>query len=108
MAASLLLLELSGPPQALIRLGRQLGEFIEGPREVAVYLGDRTPEEVLAVCAAHRVRVLRSRVIANSRPGQFRDPDGSRLPAQSLRESQAPARNSGTDRGSHQRAAGTT
>ena len=88
MVGSLLLLELSGSPHALIRLGRQLGELIEGPREVAVYLGDRTPEEVLAVCAAHGVRVGRSRVIAG------------------LGESQSPSRDGRADRHSHQRSPG--
>ena len=68
MTGSLLLLELSGPAPDLARLGRQLGELIEGPHEVAVYLRDRTPEEVLAVCAANRVRVCRSRVIVNTGP----------------------------------------
>lgn len=71
---SLLLLELSGPPSNLVRLGSQLGELIEGPREVAVYLGDRTPEEVLAVCAAHRVTVCRSRVITDTGQDWFSKP----------------------------------
>ena len=61
-----MLLELSGPPDALARLGRQLGELMEGPRGVALCLGDRTPEEVLAVCTAYGVRVCRSRVITNT------------------------------------------
>jgi hypothetical protein len=106
MVDSLLLLELSGSPHALAQLERQLGELIEGPRVVAVYLGDRTPEEVLAVCAAHRVRVCRSRVIAASGPSGHGSRADSRLPAD-LRESQPPARNSGPDRGPHQSAAGT-
>lgn len=70
----LLLLELSGPPHALVRLGRLLGELIEGPREVALYLGDRTPEEVLAACAAYPVKVWRSRVIAPAECDQSPEP----------------------------------
>ena len=61
---AVLLLEVRAEAGALQRLGHHLGELIEGPREVAVGLGNCSPEEVLSACASLGITVLRSRVVS--------------------------------------------
>ncbi|HEX9895224.1 MAG TPA: hypothetical protein VGA78_14930 [Gemmatimonadales bacterium] len=67
MVPAVLLLEVAGDAFALEHLARLVGRVFRGPREIAIPLGDQTPEEILSLCVSLQVGVRRSRVVSGTK-----------------------------------------
>ena len=64
MPPAVLLIELDSA-ESEVRLAHLYQVLAKGRHEVAIPLGEASPEEVLAECLAHGVGVKRSRVVRN-------------------------------------------